>query len=136
MWIDLTTWYPSPPSSCIQWAYPSPANLAGQWSSEFCSAQTEYGNVLLEDSILCTCRQFGDLAVASNITLGYGWTWPAGVSAGFVAVVMVLVMLLHLCYLSRTQLATRILICLCLAIFLFQVRGLSSGQSCCVSIIL
>ncbi len=94
----------------------------GEWSSDFCYPITEYSNVLLEDSIMCACRQFGDLAAATDIRLGYAWTWPAGLSAGFVLVVMVLIMMVHLCYLSRTQLATRILICLCLSVFLFQVR--------------
>ena len=76
---------------------------------------------------MCACRQFGDLAAAADIRLGYAWTWPAGLSAGFVLVVMVLIMMVHLCYLSRTQLATRILICLCLSVFLFQVRYVHMG---------
>ena len=108
-------------SSCIQWSYPTSENGVGAWSSEFCNPLTEYSNVLLQDSVTCACRQFGDLAVASDTTIGYSWTWPAGLSAAIVAVVMIFVMILHLCYFSRTQLATRILICLCLSVFLFQV---------------
>lgn len=71
------------------------------------------------------------MAASSDTALGYSWTWPAGLSTGFVLVVMVMVMVVHLWYLSRTQLATRILICLCLSVVLFQV-SLHACQACCI----
>lgn len=39
-------------------------------------------------------------------------------------IVIIPVVLLHLCYRNRTQLATRILTALCVSIFLFEVRKL------------
>lgn len=61
------------------------------------------------------------MAVAADVEIGYGWKFPAGVSAAIVIIAMVLVLILHLRFLPRTQLETRILMCLCFSVLLFQV---------------
>ena len=83
-----------------------------------CQPQSHF--VLLENYITCTCRRLGDFAAANEVGVGYGWTFPAAITAAIVMVAMVLVVLVHLCYLSRTQLATKILINLCIAVGVFQ----------------
>ena len=83
-----------------------------------CQPQSHF--VLLENYITCTCRRLGDFAAANEVGVGYGWTFPAAITAAIVMVAMVLVILVHLCYLSRTQLATKILINLCIAVGVFQ----------------
>lgn len=62
------------------------------------------------------------MAAADDVDVGYGWTFPAAISAVIVMVAVLLVIIIHLRYLSRTQLATRILMGLCFSIFLFQVN--------------
>ena len=83
-----------------------------------CQPQSHFVN--LENYVTCTCRQLGDLAAASVVDVGYGWTFPAAITAAIVIVAMLLVILIHLCYHSRTQLATKILINLCIAVAVFQ----------------
>ena len=83
-----------------------------------CRPQSHF--VLLENYITCTCRQLGDFAAANEVGVGYGWTFPAAITAAIVMIAMVLVVLVHLCYLSRTQLATKILINLCISVGVFQ----------------
>ncbi len=110
--------------SCLFWQYPlvsaSAGDLtpAGSWDTSLCQPQSHF--VLLENYITCTCRQLGDFAAANEVGVGYGWTFPAAITAAIVMVAMVLVVLVHLCYLSRTQLATKILINLCIAVGVFQ----------------
>ena len=83
-----------------------------------CQPQSHF--VLLENYITCSCRQLGDFAAANEVGVGYGWTFPAAVTAAIIMIAIVLVVLVHLCYLSRTQLATKILINLCIAVGVFQ----------------
>jgi hypothetical protein len=80
--------------------------------------------VVQQDFVQCACRQFGEVAVAVDVEIGYGWTFPAGVSAAFVIIVILLVIIIHFVYFSRTQLETRILICFFFSIFLFQVSDI------------
>lgn len=94
--------------------------LGNQWDESICSPQKPL--VVQQDYVQCACRQLGDMAVAPDVEIGYGWTFPAGISAAIVIIAVLLVMIIHLRYFSRTQLETRILICLCSSIFLFQVR--------------
>lgn len=119
-------------SSCLLWEYPSVSGagvlLGSQWDESICSPQRPL--VVQEDFVQCACRQLGDMAVSENVQIGYGWTFPAGVSAAFVIIASLLVMIIHFRYLSRTQLETRILICLCFSIFLFQVSWISSLYCC------
>ena len=83
-----------------------------------CTPQSHFVN--LENYITCTCRQLGDLAAANVVGVGYGWTFPAAVTAAVVVVAVLLAILVHMCYLSQTQLATKILINLCIAVGIFQ----------------
>ena len=83
-----------------------------------CRPESHY--VLLENHITCACRQLGDFAANHEVGVGYGWTFPAAITAGIVMVAMVMVVLVHTCYLSRTQLVTKILINLCIAVGIFQ----------------
>lgn len=111
--------------SCLLWEYPSVSGageqLGNQWQQTICSPQTPL--VIQEDFVRCACRQLGEMAVAADVEIGYGWTFPAGVSAAYVMITIFLVIIIHLRYLSRTQLETRILICLCFSIFMFQVSN-------------
>ena len=107
--------------SCLFWQYPlvSAGDLTpGSWGTGMCQPQSHF--VLLENYITCTCQQLGDFAAANEIGVGYGWTFPAAITAGLVMTAVVLVVLVHLCYLSRTQLATKILINLCIGVGVFQ----------------
>ena len=107
--------------SCLFWQYPlvSAGDLTpGSWGTSMCQPQSHF--VLLENYITCTCRQLGDFAAANEVGVGYGWTFPAAVTAAIIMIAMVLVILVHLCYLSGTQLATKILINLCIAVGVFQ----------------
>ena len=110
-------------SSCLLWEYPSTSGagitLGNQWDDSICSPETAL--VVQQDYVQCACRQLGEMAVSVDLEIGYGWTFPAGISAASVLIAILLVMILHLVYLSRTQLETRILICLCFSVFLFQV---------------
>ena len=90
----------------------------GSWGTSMCQPQSHFVN--LENYITCTCRQLGDLAAANVVGVGYGWTFPAAITAAIVMVAMLLVVLVHLCNISRTQLATKILINLCIAVGIFQ----------------
>lgn len=83
-----------------------------------CQPQSHF--IILENYITCTCRQLGDVTAANVVGVGYGWTFPAAITAAIVIVAMLLVILVHMCYLSRTQLATKILINLCIAVGVFQ----------------
>lgn len=110
--------------SCMLWRYPTTSGTGetsgNQWDTAACTPQTHY---ILQDNFLqCACSELGDMAAAADIEIGYGWTFPAGISAAIVIIAVLLVMVLHLRYFSRTQLATRILVCLSFSVFLFQVR--------------
>jgi len=73
------------------------------------------------DYVECQCSSLGEFAVSGAAEIAYGWSLPAALSAAVVMIVIIPVVLLHLCYRSRTQLATRILTALCVSIFLFEV---------------
>lgn len=73
------------------------------------------------DYVECQCSRLGDFAVSGAVEIAYGWSLPAALSAALVMITIIPVLLLHLCYRDRTQLATRILMCLCASIFLFEV---------------
>lgn len=109
--------------SCLLWEYPSTSGtgmeLGNQWDNSICSPEKPL--VVQQDFVQCACRQLGEMAVSVDLEIGYGWTFPAGISAAVVLIPILLVMIIHFVYLSRTQLETRILICLCFSIFLFQV---------------
>ena len=107
--------------SCLFWQYPQVSAgvlTPGSWGTSMCTPQSHFVN--LENYITCTCRQLGDLAADNVVGVGYGWTFPAAVTVAVVIVTVLLVILLHMCYLSQTQLATKILINLCIAVGIFQ----------------
>ena len=91
------------------------------WDTSVCSPQTDL--VLQENYIHCECSQLGDMAASADVYIGYGWTFPAGVSAAITIIAVLLVMIIHFRYLPRTRLVTRILICLCFSIFAHQVSN-------------
>ena len=84
-----------------------------------CTPQTHI--VLQENFIQCACSELGSVAISDDLVIGYGWTFPAGISTAIVIIAVLLVMIIHFRYFSRTQLATRILMCLTFSVFLFQV---------------
>ena len=43
-------------------------------------------SVLEERFIECRCTQLGALAVNNDVFFGYGWTYPAGITAAIVLV--------------------------------------------------
>ena len=60
------------------------------------------------------------MAVAFDVQVGYGWSFPAGIACAIVVIVMLFVIILHIRYFRHTQLATRILVNLCISILLFH----------------
>ena len=78
-------------------------------------------SILQVDYVECQCSSLGEFAVSGAVEIAYGWSLPAALSAAVVMIVIIPVVLLHLCYRNRTQLATRILTALCVSIFLFEV---------------
>lgn len=110
--------------SCLLWQYPvlsvSGSEIGNRWDTAECSPQTHF--VMQQDFVQCACSQLGDMAVSIDLAQGYGWTLPAGLSAVVCILALLMSIALHFIYLSRTQLASRLLICLCIAVLAYQVN--------------
>lgn len=110
-------------NSCLLWIPPTVTGtgvmVGNIWDSSRCRAESHY--VLRERFVQCTCTQLGAAAVSDDVGRGYNWTFPAGISTALCLLALVLAVTVHLVYRSGTLLASRLLICLCSSMLLFQV---------------
>jgi hypothetical protein len=108
-------------NDCLLWN-----STLKSWDNKACKAITSGILPIRNNYVECECYRLGEFAVVEDVERGYGWTLSAGLVAGFVAVVMMLVIGVHVCYFQRTQLITRIFVMLCVSVLLYQMMLLVS----------